>query len=73
MMTRKGMTMTRKYSVTYPKYPGNCPATHHFVSTLTEARRIASEQSHRRDLTYQDVVIFDEAKGCRVEFAGPSR
>jgi len=59
------------YTIIAPKNPGDEPTTVATRPTIAEARDVAANYAHRRDLTHQDVVIYRGAR--RVEFAGPFR
>ena len=63
--------MKTTYTITAPKNPGDEPTTVATRPTIAEARDVAANYAHRRDLTHQDVVIYRGAR--RVEFAGPFR
>jgi hypothetical protein len=68
--------MTITYIVSVPVTPGAAPSNIPCVS-IASARKIAASYSHRRDLTYQDVVIRllprNGGPARLVEYAGPSR
>ena len=59
-----------KYAVTAPTTPGADPSRTP-AATLAEARMIARQYRHRRDLRGQDVRI-ERADGQLVEYAGPA-
>ena len=63
--------MKTTYTITAPKTPGAAPTTVATRPTIAEARDVAANYSHRRDLTHQDVAIYRGDR--RVEFAGPFR
>ncbi len=64
---------TGKYSIRTRRTPGNAMVIVARCETITEARKVASEYDHRRDLARQDVVIEWTDSGRRIEFAGPAR
>lgn len=66
-------TESGKLDVIAPRTPGAQPTVVGSADTIAEARAIAANFDHRRDLRRQDVVIRLRHSGKRIEFAGPCR
>ena len=61
----------KSYTVETRRTPGADMSVVAVRDVLSQARQAASEYARRKDLTYQDVVIYRGTE--RVEFAGPAR